>query len=50
MLNFNFYNPTRIVFGKDELQQLDALVPKEAKVLITYGGGSVIQVNHAGMW
>ena len=40
MLNFNFYNPTRIVFGKDELQQLDALVPKEAKVLITYGGGS----------
>jgi NADP-dependent alcohol dehydrogenase len=40
MLNFNFYNPTRIVFGKDELQQLDDLVPKEAKVLITYGGGS----------
>jgi NADP-dependent alcohol dehydrogenase len=40
MLNFNFYNPTRIIFGKDELQQLDALVPKEAKILITYGGGS----------
>ncbi|MBU1138208.1 MAG: iron-containing alcohol dehydrogenase [Proteobacteria bacterium] len=40
MLNFNFYNPTRIVFGKDQLQELDNLVPKDAKVLITYGGGS----------
>ncbi|WP_297596010.1 iron-containing alcohol dehydrogenase [uncultured Cetobacterium sp.] len=41
MLNFDFYNPTRIVFGKDTLNQLDSLVPKDARVLITYGGGSV---------
>lgn len=41
MLNFNFYNPTNIVFGKDQLSQLDYLVPKDARVLITYGGGSV---------
>ncbi|MGL4998751.1 MAG: iron-containing alcohol dehydrogenase [Cetobacterium sp.] len=41
MLNFNFYNPTHIVFGKDTLDQLDSLVPKNAKVLITFGGGSV---------
>ena len=41
MLNFSFYNPTNIVFGKDQLQELDNLVPKDAKVLITYGGGSV---------
>lgn len=40
MLNFNFYNPTQIVFGKGQLKQLDALVPKNAKILITYGGGS----------
>lgn len=40
MFNFNFYNPTNIVFGKDQLQQLDDLVPKGAKILITYGGGS----------
>lgn len=40
MLNFNFYNPTHIVFGKDQLEQLDTLVPQGAKVLITYGGGS----------
>ena len=41
MLNFDFYNPTHIVFGKDRLGELDALVPKDARVLITYGGGSV---------
>lgn len=41
MLNFNFYNPTHIVFGKDTLNQLDTLVPLNARVLITYGGGSV---------
>lgn len=41
MLNFDFYNPTHIVFGKDRLSKLDKLVPKNAKVLILYGGGSV---------
>lgn len=41
MLNFNYYNPTHIVFGKDRLNELDQLVAQEAKVLITYGGGSV---------
>ncbi len=40
MQNFNFYNPTQIIFGKDQTSQLDSLVPKDAKVLITYGGGS----------
>ncbi len=41
MLNFDYYNPTHIVFGKDRLSELDQLVAKDAKVLITYGGGSV---------
>ena len=41
MFNFNFYNPTRILFGKDQLHELDNYVPKNAKILITYGGGSV---------
>jgi NADP-dependent alcohol dehydrogenase len=40
MLNFTFYNPTQIVFGKDQLQELDNLVPKNARTLVTYGGGS----------
>lgn len=43
MFNFEFYNPTRIVFGKDRIQALDRLVPAEAKVLVVYGGGSVKQ-------
>ncbi|MCT4584217.1 MAG: iron-containing alcohol dehydrogenase [Peptostreptococcaceae bacterium] len=41
MFSFNIYNPTRIVFGKDKISQIDKLIPKDAKVLITYGGGSV---------
>ncbi len=41
MFNFEFYNPTRIIFGKDRIQALDRLVPAEAKVLVLYGGGSV---------
>ena len=41
MLNFTFYNPTKILFGKEQLAELDNLVPKGSKVLVTYGGGSV---------
>ncbi|ACF13257.1 iron-containing alcohol dehydrogenase [Chloroherpeton thalassium ATCC 35110] len=40
MFNFDFYNPTRILFGKDRLGAIDTLVPADAKVLITFGGGS----------
>ena len=40
MFNFDFYNPTRIFFGKDRLDVIDANVPANAKILITFGGGS----------
>ena len=40
MFNFDFYNPTRIIFGKDRLESIDKYVPADATVLITYGGGS----------
>ena len=40
MLNFNYYNPTRILFGKERINEIERLVPYEAKVLITFGGGS----------
>lgn len=40
MNNFNFYNPTRICFGKGTIAQLDQLVPQNAKVLVLYGGQS----------
>jgi len=39
--DFIFHNPTKIIFGKDRLQEIDKVVPKNAKVLITYGGGSI---------
>ncbi len=40
MLNFDFYNPTRIAFGKGKVAEIDKLVPPEARVLIIYGGNS----------
>lgn len=40
MLNFEFQNPTRIVFGQNTISRLDALVPKDARVLILFGGQS----------
>lgn len=40
MYNFIFYNPTRIFFGKDQLANINNSVPTDARVLITYGGGS----------
>ncbi|MQB07299.1 iron-containing alcohol dehydrogenase [Agrobacterium tumefaciens] len=40
MLNFSFYNPTRIVFGRDTIKSLDDLVPQQARVLVLYGGSS----------
>lgn len=40
IMDFEFYNPVRIAFGKDQIKKIDAFVPAGAKVLITYGGGS----------
>jgi len=40
MLNFNFYNPTQIIFGQNRLEELDLHVPANAKVMITFGGES----------
>jgi NADP-dependent alcohol dehydrogenase len=41
MLNFDFYNPTRIVFGEGQIAKLRDLVPADARVLMLYGGGSI---------
>ncbi|WP_277013521.1 iron-containing alcohol dehydrogenase [Flavobacterium lindanitolerans] len=43
MLNFELYNPTQLVFGKGQVAKISDLIPKEAKVLITYGGGSIFK-------
>lgn len=53
MNNFEFYNPTRIVFGEGKVAELNRLVPKNAKVLILFGGesarktGTLDEVEHA---
>ena len=42
MLNFDFYSPARIVFGKDTETQIGELLkPYASKILIHYGGGSI---------
>lgn len=46
MNNFEFHNPTRLVFGRGTIAQLGTLVPK-AKVMLTFGGGSV---KHNGVY
>lgn len=40
MFNFEFHNPTKIVFGTDTIAKLDQLVPAKARVLILLGGES----------
>lgn len=40
MHNFEYYNPTRIVFGEGSIPRLAELVPADARVLVLYGGGS----------
>ena len=43
MLNFELYNPTNLVFGKGQIEKLATLVPQGAKILMTYGGGSIFK-------
>lgn len=42
MNNFEFYNPVRIVFGKNTISKLTKLISAEFKrILLVYGGGSI---------
>jgi len=41
MLNFNFYNPVKILFGEGKVGELADNIPSGAKVLVSYGGGSI---------
>jgi NADP-dependent alcohol dehydrogenase len=43
MLNFSFQNTTRIHFGAGQIQAIKKELPRGAKVLLTYGGGSIKQ-------
>jgi NADP-dependent alcohol dehydrogenase len=41
MLNFSFQNTTKILFGGGQIKAISKAIPKDAKVLVTYGGGSI---------
>ena len=42
MENFTFLNPTKLIFGKGQLDQLKTEIPQYGKkVLMVYGGGSI---------
>jgi NADP-dependent alcohol dehydrogenase len=41
MENFAFYNPVKILFGKGQIANIAAEIPANAKILLTYGGGSI---------
>ena len=34
MNNFDFKNPTKIIFGKDSIEKIESEIPKDAKVLL----------------
>jgi len=43
MNNFVFFNPVRYIFGKGQCEQIakQHLIPEGARVMLTYGGGSI---------
>jgi NADP-dependent alcohol dehydrogenase len=43
MLNFELYNPTNYIFGKNQIEKLAKLVPAKTKILLAYGGGSIFK-------
>lgn len=43
MKNFTFHNPTKLVFGKGQIAKLATLIPADKKLMITFGGGSVMK-------
>jgi len=43
MNNFSLNTPTKILFGKGQIAKLGREIPADARILITYGGGSIKQ-------
>ena len=40
-MNFQYHNPTRLVFGPGSVKEIASLVPANARVLLLAGGGSI---------
>ena len=46
MQNFNYYSPTRLIFGHDAIKSLpDIMKGLGKRILITYGGGSIKKIG-----
>lgn len=41
MLNFEFQNPTKLIFGKGSIAKIADLFSQPTKIMLTFGGGSV---------
>ncbi len=42
MNNFIFRNPVKILFGKGMIAKIGAEIPADSKILVLYGGGSIL--------
>jgi NADP-dependent alcohol dehydrogenase len=43
MTDFEYYNPVKIFFGKDQLLKITAEIPSDSKLMLLYGRGSIFQ-------
>lgn len=43
MNNFQYHNPVKILFGKGQILQLSKQIPTDARIMLTYGGGSIFK-------
>ena len=41
MRNFEFINPTKLIFGEGQIKKITQEIPQDTKVLMLYGGGSI---------
>src|SRR5690606_16377536 len=43
MQNFEFHNPTKILFGKNQIEKINKEIPQNSKIQMVYGGGSIFK-------
>jgi NADP-dependent alcohol dehydrogenase len=43
MKDFEFYNPVRVFFGRDQVARISEQIPAGSKVILIYGGGSIFK-------
>ncbi len=41
--DFEYYNPVRIFFGKDQISKIAGQIPSGSKIMLLYGGGSIFR-------